>query len=585
VTLTRTGPTSVALTVNLSIGGTATSGDDYPAIATPVSIPSGQASRTITIQPRQDFTMEPAETVTFQLAPGEYAIGTPGSVTVTIADSPNVSVEATDSVASEIGPDSGTFTVRRTGPTTAPLDVWFSLSGTASNFDDYAAIGQGVTIPAGASSATVTVAPVVDQVYEGTETVVLTLQFGTYSIAAPGSATVTIADDAPVVTLVAIDADASEDGPNPAVFRVTRGGNLINQLTVLFGGGGTATEWDDYQPFTGFAVIPAGETFVDVEMRPKADSLVEDDETFILTVAPGPFYTVGEPNTATVIIRDRVIPTVTVSATDASAAEFGADPGTITFVRVGQLGEFLDVEFTVSGTAIPGTDFNYSPLANSVRFNPGVTTAVYRITPRTDVLIEGNETVTVTIDPPDFPGQYRIGAQGSATITIADEGLPTVSVTASDPQAGESLEVANFGEFTLTRTGPAQFSMEVNVTLSGTATLNVDYVPILGGQSTVFFGPGESTKTVSVFALWDELVEGTETVVLTIAPGDYVIGTPNQATVDVLDGSATAGQMLANSAAESSPSAPSPASPSEPSPARRTRPVREQAVTPAGRRR
>ena len=48
-TVARTGATTTALAVNFAATGTATSGTDYTAIGTSVSIPIGQASATITI--------------------------------------------------------------------------------------------------------------------------------------------------------------------------------------------------------------------------------------------------------------------------------------------------------------------------------------------------------------------------------------------------------------------------------------------------------------------------------------------------------------------------------------------------------
>src|SRR5206468_2676992 len=80
---------------------------------------------------------------------------------------PTVTVTATDANASETGPDSGTFTITRTGDTTAPLTVNYSLSGTASNGTDYQQLGTSVTIAAGVSSATVTVTPIDDTEVEG----------------------------------------------------------------------------------------------------------------------------------------------------------------------------------------------------------------------------------------------------------------------------------------------------------------------------------------------------------------------------------------------------------------------------------
>src|SRR5439155_27108301 len=69
---------------------------------------------------------------------------------------PTVSVVATDPNASEQGPDSGTFTISRTGYTSAALTVNYSFGGTAQNGTDYEQSGTSVTLAAGASAAKVT---------------------------------------------------------------------------------------------------------------------------------------------------------------------------------------------------------------------------------------------------------------------------------------------------------------------------------------------------------------------------------------------------------------------------------------------
>src|SRR5439155_548243 len=63
---------------------------------------------------------------------------------------------------------------------------------------------NSVTIPAGSSSATVTIRPIDDSIVEGPETVVLTIDSDThYIVGSPGSATVTIADNDQPPPLVA----------------------------------------------------------------------------------------------------------------------------------------------------------------------------------------------------------------------------------------------------------------------------------------------------------------------------------------------------------------------------------------------
>lgn len=112
------------------------------------------------------------------------------------APTPTVTVSATDASASEPGTNVGTFTLTRSGSTSGTLTVNYTLGGSAGNGTDYNPLGTSVTFAAGASSATVTVAPKDDASVESNETVVLSLAAGTgYALGSPSSATVTIADN------------------------------------------------------------------------------------------------------------------------------------------------------------------------------------------------------------------------------------------------------------------------------------------------------------------------------------------------------------------------------------------------------
>jgi hypothetical protein len=111
---------------------------------------------------------------------------------------PTVSIAATAPNADEASQVPGTFTVTRTGDPSNDLTVNYLVGGTAVNGTDYTAISTSVTIPAGASSQTITVTPMDDQAVVGNQTVVLSLlpdPNGTYYVSADRQATVTIADD------------------------------------------------------------------------------------------------------------------------------------------------------------------------------------------------------------------------------------------------------------------------------------------------------------------------------------------------------------------------------------------------------
>jgi Bacterial Ig domain/Right handed beta helix region/Protein of unknown function (DUF1565) len=129
---------------------------------------------------------------------GNQAASAP--VTILVSNSvpaptlPAVSVAATTPNASRVGPVDGAFTITRSGDTSGALTVNYSLGGTAANGVDYALLGGSATIPAGATSTPLTVAPLPSASYVGTETAVLTLTASSaYTAGSTASATVSIA--------------------------------------------------------------------------------------------------------------------------------------------------------------------------------------------------------------------------------------------------------------------------------------------------------------------------------------------------------------------------------------------------------
>ncbi|MGB7157934.1 MAG: hypothetical protein WBD40_07695 [Tepidisphaeraceae bacterium] len=144
---------------------------------------------------------------------------------------PTVSIAATDATASETLPNNGVYTITRTGPTTAALVVNFTRSGTATSGTDHNNLGASVTIPIGASSATIILTPVNDALVESSETSILTLAGGTgYTVGTLNSATVTILDNDGTVS------PANDD------FNYTVGGGANWEGAI--GGSGWADAWD-----------------------------------------------------------------------------------------------------------------------------------------------------------------------------------------------------------------------------------------------------------------------------------------------------------------------------------------------------
>jgi hypothetical protein len=89
---------------------------------------------------------------------------------------PTVTITAPDQSASEVpATDTGKFSIKRAGCTDSDLNVFYTISGTATNGVDYRRLPGHVTIRSGAPSVAIALRPIDDTISEPDETVVLTL--------------------------------------------------------------------------------------------------------------------------------------------------------------------------------------------------------------------------------------------------------------------------------------------------------------------------------------------------------------------------------------------------------------------------
>jgi len=122
--------------------------------------------------------------------------------------------------------------------------------------------------------------------------------FKVYSSAAPSFT---------LVTAEALPASVPENSDS-AKFRFTRtslvGSSTSGALTIDYTVGGTATPGADYTALSGSAVIPDGQSYVDVSLNLITDTLTENDETVTVTLSPSANYSGSGGGSATVTIHD-----------------------------------------------------------------------------------------------------------------------------------------------------------------------------------------------------------------------------------------------------------------------------------------
>jgi len=241
-----------------------------------------------------------------------------------------------------------------------------------------------------------------------------------------------------MVSIAASDAEAGETPANNGQFTVSRvGGDLISPATVSYQVSGTATPGADYAALSGSVTLGLFQSSVAIPVNvPGDDGLFEGDEFVSIRLIAGTGITVAN-DTAQVDIADS--PHTVSAATGANASEGPVAPGQVVVSLSGQnqSGDSVIVDYTVAGSATPGTD--YAALNGVISIPNGSTTASIEVTPIADDLIEGEETVEVTLTATNDP-RAPVGDPATATVTIEDDDAVADEDGDGLPNIGECLD-------------------------------------------------------------------------------------------------------------------------------------------------
>ena len=246
VTVTRTGGTDGAVTVNYALangtatgGATCAAGVDYINTGGTVSFANGETSKTFTVMICNDTVVESNETFTATLsaATGGATIGTPATATITIIDDdvvvPSLTINDVRVFEGDTGTVNAVFTVTASTTSTTAFSVTYSTAdNTATAGVDYTAVSGTLTFAPGQTTRTITVPIIGDLLMEANETFFVNLNVPTgATIADPQGIGIIVDDDRAIV------ADFDNDGRTDfSVFRPSNG-----YWYVLPSGGGSYT--------------------------------------------------------------------------------------------------------------------------------------------------------------------------------------------------------------------------------------------------------------------------------------------------------------------------------------------------------
>ena len=349
-----------------------------------------------------------------------------------------VQVETSDREAFETSSDgkagTGSFLITRDGDLSHPLDVYYHLSGSAVNGEDYLRLNGAVTIARGQESVQVTVQALEDEEAEGMEEVVLTL-----------ADIVCIAIFPPPPSCYQI---GKKNTAKLQVFDVERRENLAPKSVLITPKKHHMFQLPSALSISGEAMDPDGWISA-FQFSTNSEILYEEAVEYMVTPESGQrqhfHYQWQEPRagiyeitlavtdnegvttfsrpTKIVIMDHQDLPELTVFSKDMLASEtadsVNAKTNTAMFRvrRTGSTDAALEVSYQVSGSAANGID--YKELSGALTIEPGQRWGSVVVNPLRDDIQEERETVILSLLP--SAKTYSIGESETARVLIMEQ--------------------------------------------------------------------------------------------------------------------------------------------------------------------
>jgi len=293
---------------------------------------------------------------------------------------------------------------------------------------------------------------------------------------------------------------------------------------------GSAVAGIDYVGVTNTIIFPRGETFETV-IVPVIDNNLVDGDRFVnlllanplngLALGPQPYSTLLIINDDSGVSFDAALYRVAENTPSGAAV--------IPVIRSGSTVGTMSVDVATGGGS--ALEFvNYIPTTNTIVFNDGESTKLFRVQILNDGLVDGDQTVGLQLSNPQ--GGYLV-SPNVATLTIAESsfGSGVLGFSQTNYSAFESSGVA---AVTVVRTNGSTGPVSVTLaTGDGTASAGPDYVAT---NVVVAFADGEISKTVYIRTVQHTSVQPDKTFFVTLSnpQGGATIGV-NPAMITILD--------------------------------------------------
>lgn len=432
--------------------------------ATSLTLPSGADEAVLTATFPADDVAGPDRRYEVAVTTEEFdgaGFGIDDGVIVIVEDDDRGLIDVADATVDEAA-GSATLDVTISEAPAVPVTIPFSIEpGTAVEGNDYTVPAEStVTIPAGATGATITVPLVDDDRYDGTKTFTVRLGAASRGSVGDGVATVTVTDsEDPLPTIRFVQTSPviiAEATAAPVTFNLVLDRFADVDLTYEVDTvSGIALEDEDFVGVHTTVTIPRGTTAASF-----AVPIIADDDDFEL----------AQEEFAVTVRRDGdLLDAVTVRIVNDDAtprSRFVRQPGespTVAISRTLNEGDTqpvtlllpielnqpfpdrtvrVDVTLLDSQGGTAADEGRVTVSAPFVDFAPGVTTASLTLTLQSDDVDQTDQEVIVALSPDDREPMPRL-VDDTAVVRLVDDDDPVDPV---DPSAGDELR-AGIGEW------------------------------------------------------------------------------------------------------------------------------------------
>ena len=349
-TVTRTGKLGQATTVDWAVVGVSAGidGADFGQAGLPqgtIAFAAGETVKTITVNVAGDQHIEGDEVFTIRLAnPMNGTLATPEAQATILDDDPaalpvlDIAAVTNQLAEGDSGAVAFTFVVTRTGNTSQPGSVDWTVGGAVDAADFHAGVLPGGTIEFAANEVSRTISIIVrgDTLDEADEAFTVTLSNARYGAIGTGAATATILNDDSVPTL-SIRANQGamvegNSGPRNFTFTVTRSTTTgAASVDWSLGGMVDAADFGGTIPF-GRLDFADGETTKIITVAVTGDTQAELDETLTVTLSNATGARIATAAATSLIVNDDYPhATVSIQADLNQVTEGNSGPRTITY--------------------------------------------------------------------------------------------------------------------------------------------------------------------------------------------------------------------------------------------------------------